>query len=223
MKRILSIAIVLSVCVSATWASALNGAGLASGEGDTATGGRFAVTVEGALAAGLNSFSPRGMQVDVAAGLKFGKYVSAAVGIGVRHAYTLVSVDHNVHGYGEPDQRAYGDRFLLPLFVRVKGGVPVGSFSWAGASFEPFARLDVGYAVDLQESVATSRRPNAGGPFVLPAAGLDMRLQDGSAWMFAVGVGIHAAQYVTEDHATATTSPTTGNAVSLNFVLGRNF
>ena len=160
------------------------------------------------------------MQVDVFAGRSFGKYLSVSAGLGVRHLYTLVTVQQAIHGYGEPDQYTYGDRFLLPLFVRLKGSVPVGRFGWAGASFVPFAHLDVGYAVDLGES---AHQRTASGPFLMPAVGLDIRLQNGGAWYFATGVGIHAAQYVVEDVRQRTTSPATGNALSLNFTLGRTF
>ena len=213
MKRIIIVVILLTTCVSVTWASPSTAA-------DSLARKRFAFSVEGSLAAGLNTFSPRGMQVSASAGLSFGQYVSVAAGLGVRHVYTLATVDRNIHGWGEPDQHTYGDRFLLPLFVRVKGVVPVGRFAWASTAFEPFARLDVGYAVDLQQS---SRQRTAAGPFLLPAAGLDMRLQNGKSWTFALGVGLHAAQYLINDHAADATEYHTGNAVSLNFTLGHSF
>lgn len=222
MKRIVSIILLLSACVSAIWAAPLVCA-------DADTGRRATLAVEGSLSAGLNGFSQRGAQVAATAGLTLGRYISVAGGLGVRHCYALTTVDRNIHGYGEPDQHTYGDRFLLPLFVRVQGSVPPGRFGWAGASFVPFARLDIGYAVDLQPrdggtSSETLRRP-ASGPFLIPAAGLDFRLQDGSAWSFAMGMGIHAAQYTVVDRRTAggIIQYATGNAVTLNFILGHSF
>ena len=221
MKRIISIILLLSVCVSATWATRAHSA---APETDSAR--RVGFALEASLSAGLNTFMQRGAQASVLCGMQFGQYISVAGGIGLRHAYTLVSVDANILGYGEPDQRTYGDRFLLPLFVRVQGGVPAGRFGWSGAEFVPFARLDVGYAVDLQES---AHRQTASGPFVIPAAGLDIKLQDGSKWTFSLGVGIHAAQYVVVDHAgrsasgVQSESRATGKAVSLGFTLGRRF
>lgn len=216
MKRILPIFILLigwgcGLCATPTFCA------------DADTGGRASLSVEASLSAGLNGFSPRGAQLAAVAGLSFGRYISVSGGLGVRHAYALASIDRNIHGYGEPDQPTYGDRFLLPLFVRVQGCVPVARFGWAGASFLPFARLDVGYAVDLQQSLVSDFRPDAGGPFLVPAAGLDVRMQDGTAWLLAIGVGIHAAQYVVHDHSSDLISHATGNAVSLSFILGRRF
>lgn len=221
MKRSILIILALIVCVSATWATPSSAA---TSELDSAK--RVDFVFEGSLAAGLNSFSQRGAQFSAACAMQFGQYLSVAGGIGLRHAYTLVSVDANILGYGEPDQRTYGDRFLLPLFLRVQGGVPAGRFIWAGATFVPFARLDVGYAVDLQES---TRLSTASGPFLIPAAGLDIRLQDGSRWTFALGVGIHSARYEVHDYAgrglqaSSDTQYATGDAVMLQFVIGYRF
>ena len=214
MNRILSVLLLLTACVSAIWA-------VPATSGDTSRHTPFAFAVEGSLAPGLNRFALRGMQLSAAGGLSFGKYVSVWMGVGVRHAYSLVSIDRNVYGYGEADQRNYGDRMLLPLFVRVKGQVPVGTFSWAGTSFVPFARLDVGYAVDIQQS---TRQRTSSGPFFIPAAGLDMRLQSGKTWLMALGLGMHASQYLINNHSGGgSQTAATGKALSLNVTLGYTF
>lgn len=219
MKRVLSIIILLSGCVSAIWASTMTMA-------VPDTGRRASLSVEVSLAAGLNTFSQRGAQVDAVGGFAIGRYISVAAGIGLRHVYSLATIDANIHGYGEADRRTYSDRFLLPLFVRLQGSIPPGRFRWAGASFVPFARLDIGYAVDLGQSAL---QRTASGSFFVPAVGLDFRLQNGAAWSFATGVGIYSAQYVIVDHADGglqtigSSQHATGNAVTLNFILGHTF
>lgn len=214
MKKILCIILLLTACLSATWASD-------GSQSDTSARSPFRLSLEGTLAPGLNAFSLRGMQLSVVGGMTFGKYLSASMGVGLRHIYTTVSIDRNIHGYGEADQRNYDNRLLLPLFVRIKGNIPVARFAWAGASFEPFARLDMGYAVDLQQS---TKLRTSSGPFLIPAAGLDATLQSGAKWSLALGMGLYAAQYLVVNYAVDWQTVTaSGNALMLNVAIGYTF
>lgn len=181
---------------------------------DSTIRGRYRLSIDLVLAPGVNDFAPRAMQVAVVNSLSWGHYLSGAVGIGLRHSYVLTDIDKNIYGYGEDDEVTYSDRLLLPLFVRVKGVVPVGKFPCLGASFTPFAQMTVGYAVDMQQSV---RQRTVAGPFMEPALGLDMRLHGGSYWSLTTGVGLQSAQYRVVDHAAGNVEMKTGNAVSLNF------
>ena len=217
MKKTVCILLLLTVCVSATWA-------IDNTESDTSARSPFRLMVEGALSPGLDSYSQRGMQAAVVGGITMGNYLTAYVGFGVRHTYTLVSIDNNIHGYGETSQRTYGNRFTLPLFLRLKGIVPAGRFAWAGATLTPFAQFDIGYAVDIQPrqtaSAANALHRTASGPFVLPAAGLDATLQSGARWTLCLGLGWHVGQYLVIDHAAeGTTEVASGNALSLNISL----
>ena len=191
----------------------------AGGESDSVIRGRYRLSVDLTLAYGANDFAPRAMQLAVVNSLSWGKYLSGAVGIGLRHSYVLTAIDKNIYGYGEEDQLTYSDRLLLPFFVRVKGVVPVGRFSWMGTGFTPYAQMTMGYAVDMQQS---ARERTVSGVFMEPALGLDMRLNSGSYWSLTTGVGFQGAQYRVVDHhgeadpADATVEMKTGNAVSIN-------
>ena len=214
MKRLFIALLLLSVAMGTAVAQE------AASNADTEIRGRYRLSLDLTLAPGANDFAPRAMQVAVVNSLSWGKYLSGAVGIGLRHSYVLTAIDQNIHGYGEDDQLTYSDRLLLPFFVRVKGVVPAGKFSWLGTGFTPFAQMTVGYAVDMQQS---ARERTVSGPFMEPALGLDMRMQSGSCWSLTTGVGFQGAQYRVVDHhgdvapAAATVEMKTGNAISVNF------
>lgn len=220
MKRfILSILLLASaVAVSAQESSAA---------ADTACS-RYRLSAEVALAPGLNDYVPRAVQVALVNSLSMGRYVAASLGVGLRHTYTMVEVNRNIYGYGEPDQVVYGDRLLLPFFARVKGTVPVAAFSWLETRFVPYAQLDGGYAVDLQQSV---RQRTVSGAYLAPALGLDMRLKSGRSWYVAAGLCLQGAQYGIIDHhgngdqisSREEVVMHTGKAVSFNFTLGYSF
>lgn len=198
-----------------------------SAASDTA-GSRYRLSAEVVLAPGLNDYVQRGVQVSVVGSLALGRCLSASLGIGLRHVYTLAEVDKNIYNYGEPDQVVYGDRLLLPFFARVRGTVPAFSFKWLETRFTPFAQLDAGYAVDLQQSV---RQRTVSGAFMAPSAGLDMSLHSGRSWQVAAGLGIQGAQYgVVDYHGSAGYHDDlaevvmhTGKALSFNFSLGYSF
>lgn len=189
---------------------------------------RYRLSAEVTLAPGLNDYAPRAVQVAVLNSLSMGRYLTASLGIGLRHTYTMVEIDKNIYGYGEPDQVVYGDRLLLPFFARVKGTVPVGAFSWLETRFVPYAQIDAGYAVDLQQSV---RQRTVSGAFLEPALGLDMKLKSGRSWYLTTGIGIQGAQYGeidyqgNGDHIDSREEVVmhTGKAVSFNFSLGYSF
>lgn len=214
MKRLIIAFLLLSVAMGTAVAQE------AASDADTEIRGRYRLSLDLTLAPGANDFAPRAMQVAVVNSLSWGKYLSGAVGIGLRHSYVLTAIDQNIYGYGEEDQLTYSDRLLLPFFVRVKGVVPVGKFTWMGTGFTPFAQMTVGYAVDMQQS---ARERTVSGPFMAPALGLDMRLQSGSCWSLTTGVGFQGAQYRVIDHAANTVEMKTGNAISVNFGISYHF
>ncbi|GEM_PF-5675291 len=156
----------------------------------------FGFAADFSVAPGLNGVAPRSVQLAAVASYRFGSVLSAGLGMGLRHAHALVSVDKNIYGYGEDDQLSYGGGLLLPLFLRLGGAIPPGRFRGLGADFVPFVRVDAGYAVPLSTDI--SRRA-VGGVFAIPAAGLSMRLHDGRQWLVGVGVGFHSARHWTTD------------------------
>lgn len=189
---------------------------------------RYHLSAEVTLAPGLNDYCQRAVQAAVVGNLSLGRYLTASLGIGLRHTYALVEIDKNIYNYGEPDQVVYGDRLLLPFFARVKGSVPAGSFKWLETRFTPFAQFDAGYSVDLQQSV---RQRTVSGAFMAPAVGLDMGLKSGRTWYLVLGLGIQGAQYGEVDfHGNAGYHADreevvmhTGKAASFNFSLGYRF
>lgn len=185
---------------------------------------KFDIAVEAVLAPGFNDYCSRSMQVSGVATLNFGRYMSAGFGLGFRHSYVLERVDQNIHAVGEPDKKTRSNRLLLPIYLRVKGYVPAGSFAFKSTRWSPFAMLDLGYAVDMQQS---TRTPTAFGPFLEPAAGLDVLFPDGRLWYLSLGLGIQSAQCTVVDnqggHARPVARLSTGKALSLNLRIGYRF
>lgn len=213
----LVLAILLSVGMSAAAAQATSAAA------DTSHS-RTALSAEVTWAPGLNDYTRHAAQVAVVGSISLSRGLVASLGIGLRHAATLAEVDKNIYNCGEPDQTVYGDRLLLPVFVRVRGLLLPVAFTRFETRFTPFVQMDVGRATDLQRR---AHQRTVSGIFMSPSAGLDIRLKSGRSWYLSLGLGIQEAQYSVFDyqgraeHVAAVSH--TGKALSFNFSLGHRF